>query len=268
MLVQSTTLFEFYYTKGDICTLVADKASITGNVSLPGHLDTGTTYTSPRIRCNSELGGYTGYAELKAASRYDMFLNLSTTRTDADWMCFKINDDDYIQLPGSDNKINIYKDAISPALTINGDLGSSMKIPLDFKSSTVHTEFWTLASFHQEIANSGSWFQFSRDGTSNTWQAGTSSDNSYVIRASDATNRLAVNQNGNTTTNGNLDVGVGVSQTPIKAYVNHAGYQGNVETEAMWNTQGYTNFNTTVADGLLFLATKDVLDMYCGINNV
>ena len=79
MLVQSTTLFEFYYTKGDIDTLLADKVSNTGNVPLPGHLDLGTTYTSSRLRYNAELGGYTGYAELKAASSYDMFLNQSPT---------------------------------------------------------------------------------------------------------------------------------------------------------------------------------------------
>ena len=103
MLVQSTTLFEFYYTKGDIDTLLADKVSNTGDISLPGMLDIGTSeYTNSRIRCNAELGGYTGYAELRAASSYDMFLNLSTTRTDGGWMYFKINNDDYIQLSGSD----------------------------------------------------------------------------------------------------------------------------------------------------------------------
>ena len=66
-LVQSTTLFELYYTNRDIDTLLADTISDTGNVSLPGHLDIGTTYTSSRIRCNAEVGGHTGYAELKAA---------------------------------------------------------------------------------------------------------------------------------------------------------------------------------------------------------
>ena len=79
---------------------------------------------------------------------------------------------------------------------------------------------------------------------------------------------LWIYDNGNTSTSGNLDVGVGASQTSIKAYVNHAGHRGNVEIEATWNTQGYINFKTTAADGLLFLATKDVLYMYCGINNV
>ena len=68
MLVQSTTLFEFYYTEGDIDTLLTDTVSNTGNVSLPGHLDIGTTYTSSRIRYNAEVNGYTGFAELKAQS--------------------------------------------------------------------------------------------------------------------------------------------------------------------------------------------------------
>ena len=106
-------------------------------------------------------------------------------------MYLKINNDDCIQLSGSDNKVNIYKDTtISSNLTVNGDLDSSKKLPFDFKNSTIHTEFWTLASFHQGTVNSGSWLQFSRDGTSNTWQTGMSSDNAYVVRASDATNRF------------------------------------------------------------------------------
>ena len=98
MLVRSATFFEFYHTEGDIDTLLTDKVSKTGNVSLPGHLGIGTTYTSSRIRCNAELGGCTGYAELKAESTYGMLLNLPTIRTVGGWMYFKINGDDYIQL--------------------------------------------------------------------------------------------------------------------------------------------------------------------------
>ena len=106
-------------------------------------LDIGTSgYTNSRIRCNAEVNGYTGYAELRAASSYDVFLNLSTTRNNGGWMYFKINNDGYIQLSGSDNKVNIYKDTpISSNLTINGDLDSSKKFPLDIKSSTIHTKF-------------------------------------------------------------------------------------------------------------------------------
>ena len=82
----TTQLYNYSYSKGDIDTLLADTVPNTGNVSLPGHLDIGATYTSSRIRCNAEVGDYTGYAELKASSSYDMFLNLSTTRTDGGWM--------------------------------------------------------------------------------------------------------------------------------------------------------------------------------------
>ena len=81
-------------------------------------LDIGTSgYSNSRIRCNADVGGYTGYAELQAATSYDMFLNLSTIRTDGGWMYFKINNDDYIQLSGSGNKVNICKDT-----SISGNL--------------------------------------------------------------------------------------------------------------------------------------------------
>ena len=39
-----------------------------------------------------------------------MYLHLSTTRTDGGWMYFQINNDDYMQLSGSDSKVTIYRD--------------------------------------------------------------------------------------------------------------------------------------------------------------
>ena len=178
-----------FYNKAETGTLLADKVINIGGFGLPGMLDIGTSgYTNSRIRCNATGNGYTSYAELRAYSSYDMFLNLNAIRTDGGWMCFKINNGSYMQLSGSDNNVSIYKDtSISSNLTINGNMDSSGKFTLNIKSSSVHTEFWALASFHQEIANSGSWLQFSHDGTSNIWQPGMSNDNSYVIRASDAT---------------------------------------------------------------------------------
>ena len=36
-------------------------------------LDIGTSgYTNPRVRCNADVGGYTGYAEMRAATSYVM----------------------------------------------------------------------------------------------------------------------------------------------------------------------------------------------------
>ena len=80
-----------FYIKTETDTLLADKLTNTGDIDLPGMLDIGTPgYTNSQIRCNADVGGYTGYAELKAANSYDMLLNLSTTRTDGGWMYFKI----------------------------------------------------------------------------------------------------------------------------------------------------------------------------------
>ena len=84
-----------FYTKTEAGTLLADKVINIGDISLPGMLDIGTScYTNSRIRCNAKINGYTGYAELRAASSYDMFLNLSTTRTYGGWMYPKIDNDD------------------------------------------------------------------------------------------------------------------------------------------------------------------------------
>ena len=90
-----------FYTKADTDTLVADKLINIGDIELPGWLDIGTSgYTNSRIRCNAGLKVYTCYAELKAATGYDMYLNLSTTYPNGGWVYFKINNDDYMQLSG------------------------------------------------------------------------------------------------------------------------------------------------------------------------
>ena len=46
----------------------------------------------------------------------------------------------------------------------------------------------------------------------------------------------------NVLTYGNLDVGTAQAVTSIKAYVNHAGHQGNVQIEARWKSQGCYSF--------------------------
>ena len=70
-----------YYNKTDTHNPLANKLSNTGDIPLPGMLDIGTSgYTNSRIRCNAELGGYTGYGELRAAPSYDMFINLPNNK--------------------------------------------------------------------------------------------------------------------------------------------------------------------------------------------
>ena len=111
-----------FCAKAGTDTLLADKLIDIGDIPLPGMLDIGTSNcTNPRMRCNADVNGYTGFAELRAASSYDMYLDLFTTRTDGGWMYFKANNDDYIQLPGSGNKVNICKDT---STSVNLDVGS------------------------------------------------------------------------------------------------------------------------------------------------
>ena len=132
-----------FYTKTETDTLLADKITNIGDIDLPGMLDIGTSgYTNSRTRYNATVGGYTGYAELKAATSYDMFLNLSTTRTDGGWMYFKINNDDYIQLSGSDNKVNTYKyTSISANLDVGvGAASSLVKAHVNHEGSTGHIQ--------------------------------------------------------------------------------------------------------------------------------
>ena len=55
------------------------------------------------------------------------------------------------------------------------------------------------------------------------------SDNSYVIGASNPTNVVTVDQNGNVALTGNLDVGVDASSSKSDAHCNQQGYTGYTE---------------------------------------
>ena len=86
-----TFIIDNFYSKTETDTLLADKLTNIGDISLLGRLDIGTSgYTNSRIRCNADIGGYTGYAELRAANSYDMFLNLQTTYPNGGWVYLKL----------------------------------------------------------------------------------------------------------------------------------------------------------------------------------
>ena len=143
-----------FYTQTETDTLLADKVINIGDIELPGMLDIGTPgYTNSRIRCNAAVGGYTGYAESKAANSYDMSLNLSTTRTDGGWMYFKIDNDDYIQLSGSDNKVNIYKETlISSHLKVGvGAVTSNIKAFASHDGNTSYCELKAVNRDHGKL---------------------------------------------------------------------------------------------------------------------
>ena len=263
-----------FYTKTETDTLLTGKVSNIGDISLPGMLDICTSgYTNSRIRCNAELNGYTGYAELSAYPSCDMHLNLSTARTDGGWMYFKINNDDYIQLPGSDNKVNVYKGAaisrnvdVGKVLTLKRIPGVSDTTPLVIISdspggATVATHTSTASnqgcfSFWTTAASTASWM------TCVMWGG----SNEFVIKT--GSNGLTLKPTGDTSIGGNLDAGTTQAQTSIKAYVNHAGYQGNIQIEPGWRSQGFIYFHTNYSEGLLSFVVKYDVYMYVGIEVV
>ena len=49
---------------------------------------------------------------------------------------------------------------------------------------------------------------------------------------------MTIKPTGDTSISEELDVGITQAQTPITAYVDHAGYQGNVQGEARWRSEG------------------------------
>ena len=56
MLLTSTQTGSLYNNKTDIGTLLTNRVSAIGGISLPRMLDIGTSdYTNPRVRCNAEL---------------------------------------------------------------------------------------------------------------------------------------------------------------------------------------------------------------------
>ena len=75
-------------------------------------------------------------------------------------------------------------------------------------------------------------------------------NNGDYIQLSSSDNKVNIYKD--TTISGNLDVGITQATTSIKAYVNHAGYQGNIQIEPRWRSQGFIHLNTNYADGLLF----------------
>ena len=122
-----------YYTKADTGNLLASKVSTTGDVALTGHLGIGTTYTSSRIRCNAEVNGCTGYAELQAASSYDMCIHLSATRVNGGWVYHKINNGNYLLLSGSGQFVKHFK----PVVASSGDILKQNEVIIEDACTTL-----------------------------------------------------------------------------------------------------------------------------------
>ena len=237
-----------------------------GDIPLPGTLGIGTSaYTNPRIRCNAEVGGYTGYAELKAASTYDIFVNLPTTRTDGGWMCFKFNNDGYIQLPSSGNKVNVHKDTtisgnldVGKVLTLKRTSGVSDTNPLTIINeslgggtgvvyqSTASGQGFNIA--YMTAQSSVAWVE------SNNW----GSSNAFIVKS--GSNGLTLKPTGDAVISGNLDVGPSQAQTAIKTNFKHRLHDDG----GRYRDQGFSlHFETNYQYGELLLAVRNTYFTRC-----
>ena len=136
-----------------------------------------------------------------------MFLNPSTTRTDGGWMYFKINHDNYIQLPGSDNKVNIYKDT-----SISGNLGVGKVLNLQrhpTESDTIPLVITNTSSsgsgFIRKSVSTvkGCLFEYLTSASSTSWWQGVlSGSNEFVTKT--GSNGLTIKSNSSAVLSGSL----------------------------------------------------------------
>ena len=259
-----------FYTKIETDTLLADTLTNIGDISLPGVLDIGTSgYTNSRIRCNADFGGYTGYAELRAANSYDMFLNLPTAITDGGWMYFKINSDDYIQLSGGGNKVNIYKDTPSGNLDVSGIMNTTKmnltndvwdNFPLVITNTGTN---WFQGEYIATANEVGCLFRYRTSGSSTYWWSVVWGSNTNDFNIWFNNTGLSIKSDGDVSISGNLDVGQDHAQTSIKAYFNHAGSTCHIRIEGRHRDQGFLHFETNYQYGEMFLTVRQTFFIRC-----
>ena len=131
-----------------------------------------------------------------------------------------------MQLSGSANKVNIYKDT-----SISGNLNVDGRILIDGSHLNVQPKSSTSSEtvvFDQPFST-----EFGSDSHGiNVYgrQGGNSHLKFYNGRSGSVCNVLI---------DGNLDVGPSQAQTSIKAYFNHAGSTGHIRIEGEWRDQGF-----------------------------
>ena len=161
-----------------------------------------------------------------------MFLNFQTTYPNGGWMYFKINNDDYMQLSGSDNTVDIYT-SISGNLNVAGRIlidGSHLNVQP--KSSTSSRTLVLDQSFSTEFGSDSHGINvYGRQG-------GNSHLKFYNGRSGSVCNVL---------TDGNLDVG-STGNNSIKihgtgATTSYAEFKVSNGQDFVWDFQNPSNSN-------------------------
>ena len=119
--------------------------------------------------------------------------------------------------------------------------------------------------YQSTAVNQGFLIAYMTAQSSVAWEEGVNGGVSNDFTIKPGSNGMTIKPTGDTSISGNLDAGIAQAQTSIKSYVNHAGYQGNIQIGPRWRSQGFIHFNTNYEVGLLSFAVKRDLYMYVGI---
>ena len=243
-----------------------------------GNLDVGKELTLIRIPAvsdtlplniiNESPGGATGAIFQSTASGQGFLIDYTTAQSVVGWT-EGVNwgsSNEFIIKSGS-NCLTVQSNGDT---TISGTL-NAQRLPITNTSAraietndTMHNGPYLVAT-SQNYSNHNLLFALRCRPLNQLWCSGVTTSNQYIISHENST-KSSIQSNGNTTTGGNLNVGPSQAQTPIKAYVNHAGSQSNIQIEAKWGSEGFIHFNTSYSQGCMCLVVKGALYQYFGNN--
>ena len=158
-------------------------------------------------------------------------------------MYLEINNDDYMQLSGSDSNVNIYKDT-----TISGNLNAAGRIVIDGSHLNVQTKSSTSSETLALDQSMSSEFGSDSHGINAYGRQG---GNSHLMFYNGRSGSVC-----NVLIDGNLDFGVGAASSIVKAHVNHEGSTGHIRMEAKWGKQAFLIFDTTFGSGCILVEVK------------
>ena len=116
---------------------------------------------------------------------------------------------------------------------------------------------WFVASLESTNGGDGCLVQWMTPASSTYWWSGAWGTNVNQFNMWFNYQGLPTKPTGGVSISGNLDVGTAQATTSIKACVNHDGYQGNIQIEPRWGSQGFIHFHTNYPEGVLLFAVKE-----------
>ena len=238
----------------------------------------GVSDTTPLTIINESPGGGTGVVYQSTASDQGFLIAHTTAQSSVAWVegvnwggsnefIIKSGSNGLTLKPTGDAVIsgNLDVDGVMNTTTMNLTSDVWDNFPLVI---TNNGDNWFQGEYIANANNVGCLFRYKTSGSSSYWWSGVWGSNTNDCNIRFDYKGLSIKSNASAVRSGNLDVGLGQANTSIKTYVNYGGHAGNVEIEARWQYEAYIYFNTTYVHGLLVVATKQVIYMFCGLYQI